>query len=601
MNVRIYILFTLLLLSFIPDAAAQGLTGKVYNSVNEAVPFVNIYVRELESGTVSDEKGYYFYQLIPGNYNVVYSAVGYETVSKEVKMGDEDLTLDVYLNPSSEQLEEVMIKASRKDPAIKIIQNVIDNKKSHQKQLYSFNSDVYVKAYEDKKDSKVRSTSASTEADDESVTFTFGNSDADTDSIPELNLLEMELRLDYLYPDLYKEERTAINKYGDQSGLFVPVFGETDFDIYDNMISLKGISDIPLISPISNTAILSYKYKLESTELEEGRLVYKIKVIPRKKGNATCSGYIYVNDSTWNVNRFDLDIYKGALKFYDAFNLNIAYDEIEPNVWLPLRREFLYKTKVGRFKSFDGQTLIIFSNFKKDVEFPEKYFGNELALTTREAYDKDSSYWNLKRPEPLTIQQVDAVAYRDSVEAVLDSPEYKDSIEQAVNKIELLDIVWEGLEFQNWRKKQGLFINPIPAMWSYNIVGGFRLGQSVNYNRRFEDERRLQILTRLNVGLNRKDVTGRIGARYVYDPYHLGRVSASFGRHYRPVNPFDAILSQLNPYNWVKSDFYEIEHRRELFNGFYVEVGLNYGVLRSINEGFELTPLDSFLIDLNAY
>jgi len=209
--------------------------------------------------------------------------------------------------------------------------------------------------------------------------------------------------------------------------------------------------------------------------------------------------------------------------------------------------------------------------------------------------------WNQSRPEPLTVEQVEAVVYRDSVEAVLDSPEYKDSIELSVNKVELLDLVWEGLEFQNWRKKQRLYINPIPALWSYNIIGGFRLGPSVFYGRRFEDNRRLDLNTGISWGVNRKDVTGRVRAFYMYDPYHLGSIRASFGRDFRPVNPFDAILSQLNPFNWVQTDFYEFKHRRELFNGFNLEVGLSYNLLRSIKDNFQLTPFDSLLLDWNAY
>jgi len=601
-NVRVYILSILLFLSFKSDLLSQGLTGIVYNSENESIPYVNIYIRELESGTTSDESGYYYYQMIPGNYTVVYSAIGYETISKDVKMGDVDQTLDIYMDRSKEQLEEVMIKASRRDPAFQIIQNVIDNKKSIQRQLYSFTSTVYVKAYEDKLDSKVKLSSTETEMTEESISLSLSKpEEAAEDSIQDINLLEVEMTLHYQYPDLYKEERTALNEYGDQSGLFLPVFGETNFNIYDNSISLKGISDVPLISPLSSTAILSYKYKLESTEVVNERLVYKIKVIPRKKGNATCSGHIYVNDSTWNVSSYNLDIYKGALKFHDAFNIKFDYTELENNAWLPLRREFTYKTKYGRFKSNSGQTLILFSNFEKDVEFPDKFFGNELAITTREAYEKDSTFWNQARPEPLSPEQMESIEYSDSVAAYLDSPEYKDSIQHSVNRIELLDLVWDGLTFQNWRRKERMFVSHLPALWSYNVIGGFRIGPFLSYGRRYESGRSINLNTALNVGINRRDVNGRVRVYYTYDPYHLGTVRGALGRDFRPILSNDAILNQINPNNWVQVDFYELRHRRELFNGFYLGLGFKHNVVRAVADEFALTPLDSFFLDINAY
>lgn len=591
-----------LIFSLSSELSAQGLNGYVYNDNNEVLPYVNIYVRELETGTVTNEEGYYYYQLIPGNYTVVFSAIGYNSVSKNIRIADEDERLDVYLESAYEQIEEITVKASKKDPAYEIIQNVINNKRSLQSQLNSFSSEVYIKAYEDKKDEKVSSSSTEAEVTEESLSLTFGSKkETENDSVPEINLLEMELTLNYLYPNLYKEERSAIKKYGDQGGLFIPIFGEADYDIYDNLMSLKGISDVPLISPVSNAAILSYKYKLESADSIDGRLVYKIKVIPRKKGNATCSGYLYVNDAIWNIQRLDLDIYKGALKVYDAFNLNMTYDEVEEGLWLPLRREFIYKTKQGRFKSYDGQTLILFSDFQKDVEFPEKYFRNELAVTTLEAYEKDSIFWNERRPEPLTVDQKVAIAYRDSVEAVLDSPEYKDSIDAEVNKIDILDLVWTGLEFQNWRRKERMFISHLPALFSYNIIGGFRAGPFIYYGRRYESGKTIDMNAALNIGLNRKDVNGRFRIYHMYDPYHRGSVRASLGRTYRPILPNDAILNQINPNNWVELDFYELSTRRELFNGFYLSLGADYYNVRSVSDRFTLTPLDSFFIELNAY
>ena len=45
------------------------------------------------------------------------------------------------------------------------------------------------------------------------------------------------------------------------------------------------------------------------------QMVYKIKVTPRKAGNSTCKGHVFVNDSLWNIDQLELTLDKGGLKF----------------------------------------------------------------------------------------------------------------------------------------------------------------------------------------------------------------------------------------------------------------------------------------------
>ena len=98
-------------------------------------------------------------------------------------------------------------------------------------------------------------------------------------------MVEMQLTLHHQAPNKYKEIRNAFSVYGNQYALFIPTLSDINFSFYKNLVKLNSITDVPIISPISNTAILSYKYKLLETQIkEDGQLVYKIKVIPKKKG-----------------------------------------------------------------------------------------------------------------------------------------------------------------------------------------------------------------------------------------------------------------------------------------------------------------------------
>ena len=47
---------------------AQGLSGYIQNEQNEPIPFANVYIQQLKSGTISDVNGKYFITLPSGVY-----------------------------------------------------------------------------------------------------------------------------------------------------------------------------------------------------------------------------------------------------------------------------------------------------------------------------------------------------------------------------------------------------------------------------------------------------------------------------------------------------------------------------------------------------
>ena len=145
---RLLLPFTILLIS-VSSLCAQQISGYVLTEGQAPVPYANIYITQLQSGTTADENGYYFLTLpAPGEYELIVSSLGYETQTLPVTAEDEPLRVDVFLPTSSVELEEIVVRASRKDPAYAIIQQAIDHKKEYLKSINSFRSEVYVKATE---------------------------------------------------------------------------------------------------------------------------------------------------------------------------------------------------------------------------------------------------------------------------------------------------------------------------------------------------------------------------------------------------------------------------------------------------------------------
>ncbi|MBC7923877.1 MAG: carboxypeptidase-like regulatory domain-containing protein [Ferruginibacter sp.] len=565
---------------------AQSISGYVLDENNDPVPFANVFVKELSNGTAADGQGHYYLSVDPGVYNLVFSSVGYQTKSVQVIIKDQPVTRNVALQSSSVQLNEVVVKSNRKDPAYEIIQHVIDNKAKFLSQIKSSRAKVYVRATETgdvKKKKAVRDETDELDKKGPPVDPLAEAKKKEQARLESINMVEMQLVLNYEAPDKYKEERTGYKLYGRPDGLFIPVFSEADFNFYRNLVQLKGIAEVPVISPVSKFAILSYKYKLEDMVREGNQFVYKIKVTPRKTGDATCKGYLYINDQTWNINRLELSLDKGGLKFYDAFTIHQTYQHIEGDVWIPNRQEFTYETKAGA-RSFKGNTVWVHSDYQRDYSFPPKFFGNEVSVITREAYQRDSSYWKSTRPEPLTPDQQRVVSYRDSVEAARSNQAYLDSMETKFNKITVGEVLYSGIGFRKEAKKSNIYFSPLLSLVNFEVIGGFRLGPYVSYFRKFENGRVLHTSGSFNVGLKNRDWQGNFNVWTRYHPYRLGDASLRAGRSFYSVNSFDAYLNQLRISNFILHDFVDAFHRIELFNGFYLSTDLGFHDRRSVQD-----------------
>lgn len=575
------------------NAAGQAISGYVLDEQNQPIPFVHVFVKQLEDGTISDANGRYFINLTNGVYDIVFSSVGFETKSMEVIIGEETVQKNVWMEPSNVQLNEVVVSARRKDPAYEIIQNVIKNKKKHLSQLSSFQCHVYVKATEviDVK-KKVKKRANPLQGEDILNPFPEEGKEA-----PNINMLEMDLVLHYQYPGNYKEERTAVKTYGTKAGLFVPRFDETDFNFYRNLVELKNIAEAPVISPVSRTSILSYKYSLESIDTIDQVVVYGIKVTPRKSGNSTCEGFIYINDGTWNINRLDFTFHKGGLKVYDHFRLKQQYEMINETLWVVTRQEFIYGSKQGKLKKFNGNTTIRQTDFQLNLDFENKFFNNEIVVTKKEAFDKDSSYWNSTRPEPLTLEEQEMVTYRDSVHAHINSIEYKDSVEERYNRVTLGDLTFDGVGFRDHRKKRQYYFSSLFNSVGFEVIGGWRVNPYGFYFKRWESGKILSTSVSPSMGFKNSDFQGALQSYFLYDPFKIASLQLTTGRSFYSINPQDAYLNQIKRSNYILVDRFGLTHRREFINGLYLTTGFDYAERQSVESYDSETVIGRFLDD----
>ncbi|MBT9186767.1 TonB-dependent receptor [Zobellia russellii] len=114
-NLKPSLYFICFLITGLAYAQNNTIAGTISDN-SETVPFANIYLKGTKIGTSTLEDGSYVLKNIPaGTYKLQVSVLGYQDFSTKVTFkNNEDKTLDITINPASEQLEEMVVTGTLK-------------------------------------------------------------------------------------------------------------------------------------------------------------------------------------------------------------------------------------------------------------------------------------------------------------------------------------------------------------------------------------------------------------------------------------------------------------------------------------------------------
>lgn len=91
------------------------LSGYIQDASNgEELIGVTIYNDSLKTGAVTNVYGFYSFTLTKGQYKISFSYVGYETTEESINL-DQDISLNIKLNPSVTEIDEVVISGEAID------------------------------------------------------------------------------------------------------------------------------------------------------------------------------------------------------------------------------------------------------------------------------------------------------------------------------------------------------------------------------------------------------------------------------------------------------------------------------------------------------
>lgn len=107
-----FLLIVLSLLSVTAWSQRDGsmISGKIISTEKEIIDFATVYLKGTNYGGITNQEGIYHVKAPAGNYTLVVSAMGYETVEKKITLAKSERTkLNITISPQSTQLDEVVI------------------------------------------------------------------------------------------------------------------------------------------------------------------------------------------------------------------------------------------------------------------------------------------------------------------------------------------------------------------------------------------------------------------------------------------------------------------------------------------------------------
>jgi len=619
------ILLFIFLLFTTASAFAGGVKGFIKDENNQALGFATIYVRNLKTGTTSNDEGYFEINLAPGKYDLVFQYLGYETLIKTVDIGSDFIELSIILKSISIQLESVEIDGGAEDPAYTVMRKAIAKADYHRQQLDSYSARVYIKG-----SGRVLSVpfflrkTLAKEGIDSSMAF----------------VSESVIEVTYTRPNIYEQKVISLRESGSDNNSSPNgyIFGS----FYEPKIGES-------ISPLSTRAFAYYRFRYEGSFIDRGFTVDKIKVVPRSKGDNVFEGYIFIIEDLWSIYNLDLTTYIYGIKF----NIKQVYNPVEKNVWMPVNHQFvisgkfyglefvynylatvsnyqvtlnpdldynvnLIDEKIEKERSkelektkkdtlFDPGKEITRKQFRKMIkeyekEEDKKQNTENIEINSNYSVDslankKDSVYWMKTRPIPLNQYEVKGYRKMDSVLVVQNEKEAKDSLKNN-KKFKWYDIILGGGykldEHNHFRIYNMLEIN------NFNTVDGFLLGYKVKYTYKFDDDKKIFLAPEIHYAFSRKAVNYQAQVGYSFGKgIHNGKLTLTGGRmtsqinSNNPIHPYNNAFTTLflerNYMKIYERNFVSLHFEKNIFNKWKVMINTSYAQRKELENNSDYT------------
>jgi hypothetical protein len=575
-------------------ASAQAqITGLVVDTAKAPLPLVQIFDRDGAKLGQTRLDGYFNLDLRTGSYKLVFAHPDFYSteIPLVVRYNTKD-TLNIILTPKTEKIQGAEIIREYKDPAAEYMRKAIAQRDYWHSRNPNQSADIYIKAFEISEQKVKNKPAAQPDIDPLDAAALNNGTDPYSEGVPVpqnssqnpldtnktklLNnasaFVEIAMHRDASTDGKIKETRNGVQKVGSKVGLFYLSTTEGDFNLYQNLLNVPALCPLPIMSPLSNSALLAYRFKfLGAYQHPQYGRVLRIGMNGRQTANATLSGEIHLVDTTYWILKAELKFPKHLMAEYDAMTLT-QYQQLDSNNYLLTdSQRFFYTTKFGKTTN-KATTLVDYKKVSVVPAFPKNHFGLEVSKTTQEAYERDSTYWQQQRTQPLSQQETKFINTADSIKRVVTSDKYLDSVEAGINKVTPKSLLLEGQGYRDRKKGITMRFQPLWNIYQPWWPGGTRISLWNSFDKTFKNKKTFEFNENLSYGINNNDLRGTIYMSHMYNPYKRAMIFASVGRDFGMVNMNAAYVDLFRRNNFYQNKHVNVYHRQELINGLFVQV-----------------------------
>ncbi|MEI8113773.1 MAG: DUF5686 and carboxypeptidase regulatory-like domain-containing protein [Bacteroidia bacterium] len=616
--------------------SAQGIRGRITNEQGKGVPFANIYIPKLSTGTTSNIDGNYELKLQEGQYKVLFQYLGYQTQTMELTIGKTFQEINVQLVFQDYQLPEVKVLASGEDPAYYIMRRAIALAPYYQKQVSKYSCKVYLKG----------------SGMFDKIPFLL-EKQMKKDGVKENEAFVMETvsKIDFELPDKVNQQVLAMRSSGKDNNTS-PMAMITN-NLYD-------ADKYGVISPVGKSALKVYQFSLDGVFEDQGRTINKIRVTPKTNGNDVFSGYIFIADGFWNIHSADLKLHIPMTEV----RVHQLYAEVNKNTWMPVsldfdmgfsglgfKMNFKYVASISEYKTILNPALDhTFLDRLKDQQLKDQQFVEVLKSEEKQAQQSaekskaqkridammqkpvmnnretvklnrlieaeaqrnsppepleikstikvsqkqvknDSAYWAILRPIPLTEKEKISFAGKDSFLRVSSTPEYQDSVRGSKRKFKIKHLLFGktyDYSIDSIRKYKRFTIPTLtdPTSLAFNSVDGLRLELPFSYYKADSTGQMKRLSPTFSYAFARQKLDSKFtylqrlnGMTNSLISFSLGTTTEDFNRvsGLQPMtNDFHTLWLEQNYKRYYRRDFLQIMGSRDLFNGLNLNVEVDY-------------------------
>lgn len=507
------VLLSCLLLSLSSLAQKTKVEGIVTDAATgEPLPFVKVRFQNSKIGTETDTLGKYLLESYYATDSLMFYIPGYLKTMKAVEK-DIPQVINAEMNVPTSDFQEVTIRPPDEFPSTTLHKKVIANKPINDKEkLDSYQYEVYNKVQLDLNniDDKFKERGIVQRLD---LVMDYLDSTENGGSF--LPMILSENVSDFYFKNRPKKKKEVVKgtRISGVENLQLNQFlGDMylDVNIYDNNILLFNKS---FVSPVSNFARNYYRFYLEDSTFIDNQWCYKLTFKPKRDGDMTFVGEMWIHDTTYAVKQFKAHIAPWTnINYVQDLYIENHFDMVAPEVWMLTKEKMIADIKLTRktkIYGFYGRRTSTRTSFVINEPHEENFYNSASTVEMQEgAKDRSEEYWAKIRHEPLSEKE-------EGIDQMVDSLNNTRFFKTLKNILYLSTTGYYPL------KK--IEIGSAFSLFSFNPVEKFRLALALRTSNNFS--RRLELGGRIAYGFGDQRLKYGASIRYNITPKKRGMLS----------------------------------------------------------------------------